>query len=214
MLSFLMTTIVVSSQQTKLHGKITTLNGVVVEKVEIVVKNQKHTTYSDGNGNFTIECKLKDRLIISASGFKTKMIKVKNLKDTLHIDLALKGDEGFIELAATAGHLSGENIELAQKHYEQKNQYGFGYSNMIDLIKGKFPQISLVNNEFIIRGSNSLSGKNGAIIVLNGIISDIGTLQGIHVLNVKKISILTGTDAARYGSGSGNGVISVRLLSY
>lgn len=214
LLFFCLATIGVHSQQTRLNGKITTLNGVVVEKVEIMVKNQKHSTHSDSHGDFTIDCKLKDRLIVSAEGFKTKTIKVKSLKDTLHINIALKGDKGYIELAATAGHLTGENIDLAQKHYEQQNNYGFGYTNMNDLIVGKFPQISLVNNEFIIRGSNSLSGKNGALIVLNGVISDIGTLQSIHVLNVKSISILTGTDAARYGSGSGNGVISVRLNSY
>ncbi|EAR02816.1 carboxypeptidase-like regulatory domain-containing protein [Maribacter sp. HTCC2170] len=205
----------VSSQQTKLNGKITAINGVVIEKAEVLVKNKQRSTYSDDSGLFTIECRLKDKLIVKASGFKTKTIKVKNIIDTLNIDLVLNGDESNLELAATAGHLKGDNLILAQKYYEEKNNFGFGYTNVIDLIKGKFPQISYVNNEFIMRGNNFVAtnngSKNGAVIVINGVVSDVSVLQSIIVSNIKNIKILTGSEATRFGMGSGNGVISVSL---
>ena len=68
-----------------------------------------------------------------------------------------------------------------------------GYPNTVALITGKFPQVELRGNEFIIRGINSITegANNGALIVINGILSDVSTLNSIVVVSIKNIEILT-----------------------
>lgn len=213
--TILFTIIPLNAQQGQVQGKVTAFNTINIAKAEITVKKTNTKVLTDSLGLFTIECKIKDKLSVSAAGFKTKTIKVKNLNGLLTINLEIAEDESDIDLAIANGHLNENNKASATKYFNLQNSYGFGYTNMIDLIKGKFPQISYVNDEFLLRGSNSISsgGKNGALIVLNGSLSNISTLKSLVVTEVKSIKILSGVEAARFGSGGGNGVISIQLKS-
>lgn len=204
-----------SAQKIVIQGKITLFKTITVENAEIGVKKTKNKTFSDSLGIFTIECNAKDKLYIKASGFKTKQLKVKNLEGFTTVNLTISGDEDDIKLAVTKGHIKQSDLPLAMKYFDSMNQYSYGYTNIIDLIKGKFPQASIVNGEIILRGSNSISAgaKNGAMIVLNGSVSSMSSLQSISLINIKDIRILNASEASRFGTGSGNGVISVRLVS-
>ncbi|MCP4977685.1 MAG: TonB-dependent receptor plug domain-containing protein [Maribacter sp.] len=216
-ISFLLcATISMHAQKKVVKGKITTFNTIRVQQAEITAKKTKNKVFSDSLGFFTIECEPNDKLTVRAIGFKTKSVKMKKMNESLTINLAIAGSESDIALAIDKGHLSKNNRAQAIKYFNFENSYGFGYTNIIDLIKGKFPQISVIGDEFILRGSNSITpgGKNGALIVLNGALSDISSLKSIVVSEVEDISILSGSAASRYGSGGGNGVISIKLKSH
>ena len=83
---------------------------------------------------------------------------------------------------------------------------------MTDLLKGKFPQLTVTSSEVIMRG-NSSNGSNGALFVLSGSTYSWSHVNTIDVLSIKNIEILTGPAAHRYGPGSGNGVIRIDLLT-
>lgn len=203
------------AQKKVVQGKITLFKTIAVEGAEIGIKKTGHKTFSDSLGVFTIECNSKDKLYIRATGFKTKQLKVKKLKDFITVDLAIASDKSDIELAVSKGHIKQNDLSLAIKYFDSMKQYSFGYTNIFDLISDKFPQASIVKGEIILRGINSISegGKNGAIIVLDGAISSMNSLESINLSDIKDIRILRGTEAIRYGTGSSNGVISVRLIS-
>lgn len=216
LIAFLLLTIISSKAQTSIvHGKVTLYHEIPVKNATITVKKTKNTVYTNSLGFFSIECKIKDKISISATGFDKKTIKVKNLKDSIHVNLSIAGKESDIQLAADNGHIYQYDVVLATKKYNTKPLYSLGYPNTVALITGKFPQIELVGNEFILRGINSITegANNGALIVINGILSDVSTLNSIVVISIKNIEILTGSAATKYGPGSGNGVIMVELYS-
>lgn len=206
----------INAQKNVVHGKITLFSVIAIEKAEITVKKTKKSVLSDSFGFFDIECSIKDKLSISAAGFDKKFVKIKNLKDSIYVDLEIAGTESDIELAAANGHIKRSDVNFVTKRFNTKPLYSLGYPNMLALITGKFPEVSLINGELVLRGSNSISenSKNGALIVLNGILSDVSVLNSIVVTEVKNITILSGSQASRYGPGSGNGVIAIELNSY
>lgn len=207
-----------SAQKNIIHGKVTLYQEIPVENATVSIKKTKNTVLTDSLGFFSLECKLKDKLFISVPGLSKKTIKIKSLTDSLNIVLTVTGDESDIGLAANNGYFDKRYVDLATKHYNTKPPYSQGYTNILELMDGKFPEITYVDNMFIMRGINSISDGsiqgNGALIVINGILSDIGSLKSISIIEITNIKILTGSQATRFGPGGANGVISVEMKSF
>ncbi len=207
---FLLMSPSINAQKSVIHGKITVFNVIAVDNVEITVKKTKTSVRSDSLGIFVIECKLNDKLSLKAAGFKTKVVKIKKMKDTLNVNLVISGKESDIQLAVENGHIKEYEVAHAIILFNTKPPFSIGYTNIIELILDKFPQVNLVNGEFILRGFNSFEGPNGALIVLNGIETNISTIQSLAITEVINVEILSGSKAARYGAGGSNGVIYVQ----
>lgn len=208
----LLTIFSMNAQENVVHGKVTLYKDIAIENAEIKVKKTNKSVFTDSLGFFTIECKIKDKLSISATGFDNKIVKVKNLKDPIIVDFKIS-KESDLNLAVSRGHIKGNEVNLAIKYFNTQADYSFGYTNTLELILDKNPEIKYVNDEFIIRGINSFQGPNGALIALNGILSDMGSIRGLPAAEVKSTRVLTGGEASRYGPGSTNGVVSVRTKS-
>lgn len=207
---FLLMSPSINAQKNVIHGKITVFNVIAVSNVEITVKKTNTSVRSDSLGIFVIECKLNDKLSLKATGFKTKVVKIKKMKDTLNVNLVISGKESDIQLAVENGHIKAYEVSHAVILFNTKPPFSIGYTNIIELILDKYPQVNLVNGEFILRGFNSLEGPNGALIVLNGIETNISTIQSLAIMEVTNVEILSGSKAARYGAGGSNGVIYVQ----
>lgn len=214
LLTFLCLSIFSVKAQNIIHGKVTLYQEIGMENVPVINKKTKNKVLTDSLGYFSIECNIKDKLSISINGFSKKNIKVKSLKDSINIDLIVTGEENDIQLAATNGHIKRSNVDQIIIRFNTKPPYSLGYTNIFELMANKYPEISYINGEFIMRGINSKNGPNGALIVINGILSSVGSLNSIAVAEIKNIEILTGSKAFRYGPGSSNGVIFVELNSF
>lgn len=200
-------------QKTTIKSQITTFDVINVMQVQITAKKGKTMVLTDSLGAFTIECDLKDKLEIKADGFKTKSIKVKKLLGVEKINIEIAGSESEIDLAVSKGHIKETSSVEAKKYYNTKKPYSYGYTSMTHLIAAKFPNLKITTDQIIMRGSSSLSESNGALIVLNGAPYTWISAKNLEVSTVKNIKILTGTAANRYGSGGGNGVILIELVS-
>lgn len=202
-------------QKTLVKGQITTFDVIAVERAEVTAKKAKVTVLTDSLGFFTLECEPKDKLSIKAVGFKNKQVKVKSLEDLGKINLEIAGGEGDIDLAITKGHINENSRADAKKYLNTKRPYSYGFNNMTDLVKGKFPQINIVGGALVLRGSNSISegANNGVLLVLNGSTLTWQAVQNMEVTTIKNMKILTSTAAIRYGSGSSNGVLLIELVS-
>lgn len=213
LLAFVLLTIIPSMAQEEIvHGKVTAYNEIAVKNATISIKKSKKHVLTNSLGFFSIDCKIKDKITISAIGFDKKTMKVNSIKDSILVDLKIS-KESDIDLAAAEGHINENEVNLVIKYFNTKPDYGFGYTSTIELILDKNPEIKYINYEFIIRGINSFNGPNGALIALNGIISDMGSISGLPAIEVKSTEVLTGGAASRYGPGSSNGVVSVRTRS-
>lgn len=205
----------IHAQKKVIYGKITAFNNITIENAKITVKKTKTSVFSDSSGYFSIQCAIKDKISITAAGFKTKLVRVKSLDDSLNIDLAIKDDEEGLELATFKGHISKNNESLARKLLNTKQPYYLGFTTMTELILGKFPsRVSIVNNELILRGRNSVNDENrdGALIIINGSDYRWAQIKDMIVTNIKNIRILSSLEASRYGTGAGNGVVIIKLI--
>lgn len=203
----------VNGQKTTIKSQITTFDVILVQQAEVKAKKGKSMVLTDSLGVFTIECDLKDKIQIKADGFKTKTIKVKRLIGVEKINIEIAGSESEIDKAVAKGHIRGIKAADAKKYFNTRKPYSYGFTTMTLLIAAKFPQLKITTDQIIMRGSSSLSENNGALFVLNGATYNWGSIKNLDVTTVKNIKILTGTAANRYGSGGGNGVILIELIS-
>lgn len=204
-----------NAQIKAITGTVTTFKTIPIYNATITLKKTKKSTTTNKLGVFTLEYGTKDKLSIKAIGFKTKTIKLKNSDDVLHIDLEVAGEESDLDLAAKNKHLSKIDLQEAKKQFNTKPPYSHGFSNIIDLLKNKFPQAVVSKSDIVFRGFNSAAKESepGAIIVINDVVSTMDALKSINITSIKNIKILTGARAFRYGTGSGNGVLFVELNS-
>ena len=79
------------------------------------------------------------------------------------------------------------------------------------MIKGKVSGITMIGDQIHIRGISSIRNSSGALIIVDGMPTDINSLKGIPVYSVKSINVLKGAEASIYGSRGSNGVIIIKL---
>ena len=204
----------VFAQDKVVEGKVTTYKKIALKSAKVTVKKTKEMTFTDSLGYFKLKCSGKDKLVVSAKGFKSKIVKVKNSENPVKINLEIDGEESDLDLAFANGHINSEELKEAKVLYNKVQPYSFGYSNIMELLRGKFPNLTISDAGVIVRGANTQSNStsNYALIVLNGAISSMDAIKMINILEIKKIKILTGPAASRWGTGSSNGVVSVELL--
>ena len=204
-----------NAQKKTIVGKVTTYKTIPIYNATVVIKKSKESATTNKLGLFTLECDAKDKLSIKVVGFKAKTIKLKGIKDSIHIDLVVAGDESDLDLAAKNKHINQIDLAEAKKRFNTKLPYSHGFTNITDLLKNKFPQAIVSENDIIFRGINSAAkdSEPGAIIVINDVVSSMDALKSINLTDIKNIKVLTGSAAFRYGTGSGNSVLSVILNS-
>jgi len=78
-----------------------------------------------------------------------------------------------------------------------------------DLIRGRFAGVQIMNDIIIIRGLNSVSSSNGALIVVDGQIVDNSALNNLPPSDIKNINIIKDGSSAIYGSRGANGVVII-----
>jgi len=83
------------------------------------------------------------------------------------------------------------------------------YSNIYDLIKGRFAGVQVVNGEIIIRGVNSINSSSAALIVVDGVPVDGSVLNSIPPVQVKSVNVIKDGSSAIYGSRGANGVVLI-----
>ena len=76
---------------------------------------------------------------------ETLVTAVKSIKDSLNVSLIISGSEQDIDFAMNTGHINEEERNLVKKYLESNELYSLGFTNMTDLIKAKFPRLSIVN---------------------------------------------------------------------
>ena len=198
-----------NAQSKIVHGKVTAFNNLPLAKVEVIIKKSKKMVLTNLLGEFEIECQKNDKISIKADGFRSSSYKVKNLDAPIHVIMTFGGSEKDIKDAARAGHMEKEKLTLAFEKMEQEKWRSMGYTTIPQMVVGLNPTVSYVNGEFRMRGDSSLNGSNAALVVLNGGISSMSTIESIPVEEVKKIKVLKGPAGSIYGSQGANGVVQI-----
>ena len=206
---FLLVSVAGNSQEKLMYGRVFTFDSIPLINASVKVKSTKQVVTTDTLGNFYVTCLPDDVLMVSANGFISDKVKLKPNTKLALVNLKLKPGEKNREIAIGYGHVKDSDKLNAVSNLNSDDMDFSQYSNMIDLIRGRFPGVQVVNGEIVIRGLNSINSGTSALIVVDGVTSNSSILKSIPPVQVKSINIIKDGSAAIYGSRGANGVVLI-----
>ena len=204
-------------QEITVKGRVTSSSGDPIPGVSIVVKGTTLGTVSDNDGNYTIDIKVEDKILIfSFVGMLTQEIAI-NGRST--IEVTLEQDIVGVDEVVVIGYGTQKRVNLTGSvetiNDEKINWKQVGQTSMA--LQGIAPGVTVTQN-------SGQPGKDGGVIRIRGI-GTLGTagqnplvlmdgvetsLNSIDPADIESISVLKdAASAAIYGSRAANGVILV-----
>lgn len=208
-------------------------NGLPLPGVTVLEKGTTNGVATDFDGNYSISVSEGAVLVFSMIGYGTQEIEVEG-KNT--VDVVMSADaEALDEVVVTSLGLTREKKSLgyAVTELESEEVNTVKDYNVASSLVGKVAGL-VVNqssgvgsgSRITIRGNNSLTGANQALIVVDGIPIDAsgsesggsiynstvtgGGITDINPADIESISVLKGPNAAAlYGSRAASGVILI-----
>lgn len=199
----------VTAQDKIIHGAVTTFDSIPLIGATVKVMSTKQTVLTDTLGNFSIGCKTKDKLKVTAHGFYDQKVKLTEEFKFAAVNLKIKPGEKNQEYAIGYGHVKDRDRLAAVSNLNSDDVDFSIYSNMYDLIRGRFAGVRIVGGEIIIRGVNSINMSSAALIVVDGVPTSNSILSSLPPSQVKSIDVLKDGSTAIYGSRGANGVVLI-----
>ena len=187
----------------------------------ILIKDTTKGTSSDFDGNFSIEVKNGDVLQFSFIGFATQTIAITG-QQTLNVVMA--EDNAVLDEVVIVGygtqkksHLTGAISKVVNDDLDQ-----IAVSRVDDALVGQVSGVNIAATEgeagsaptIRIRGTGSITGNSGPLVVVDGTIVDADFLGSLDMNDVESFEVLKdAASGAIYGSRGGNGVIMITTKS-
>lgn len=202
--------------QQAISGTVKDANGLGIPGVTVTVKGTTKVTSTDNAGNFSIQAKTGDILVINFIGYTTKEVTVTG---------ASLGNITLNESSETLGELvvvgysvqKRESLTGALSTISGEKLKNVTSPNVQNLLAGKAPGLFVAPGSgrpgsagsVIIRGQATLSGTTNPLWVIDGVIvgSSPGELNPEDIENITALKDAAST--AIYGSQGANGVIIV-----
>lgn len=198
-----------NAQERVIHGVVTTFDSIPLIDAEVKVRSTKQTILTDTLGRFSATVNPEDRLKVSATGFFNQKVKLEEKIKLVAVNLRLKPGEKNREYAIGYGHVSDRDKLNALASLNSNDMDFSQYSNIYELIRGRFAGVQVTNGEIIIRGINSINSSSAALIIVDGVPVDGSALGSIPPVQVKSINVIKDGSSAIYGSRGANGVVLI-----
>jgi TonB-linked SusC/RagA family outer membrane protein len=210
-------------------------NSGPVPGVTVALKGTTKATQTNAEGKFSISANTTDILVFSMIGSAKQEILVGN-QQTINVTL-VSSDNEMGEVVITALGIKREKKSLGYGVQEVKGEtlVSAKEPNLANTLSGKIAGLQVVrssdgpagSSKILLRGSNSLTGTNQPLIVVDGVPIDNFTgaadngywnrsldmgngIADINPDDIETLSVLKGPSAAAlYGSRAGNGVILI-----
>lgn len=211
LVSLLLSSTISMAQTRVVHGVLTAYNKYPVTNIEVTAKKSKSTTRSDSLGNFSIVCKEKDQIRIKPATFKSVSRNVDGTTDTIRINLVFMDSKKNRDLAVTQGYMQKKDLTYAAEHMEQENNEYCNFPNIYELLKGRFPGVTVDGTSgsyrVFIRGAQSINSSSEVLFVVDG--STGANVSGLLPCNIRSIDVIKDGMTAMYGTRGSNGVILI-----
>lgn len=202
------------AQEIIVKGVVTDEQGEPLLGANILEKSTTNGAVTDFDGNYSIEVAQNAVLVFSYVGYETKEVSVGNRTT---IDVVLKSDNALDEVVIVGygtqrkSDLTGSISSVSSKDFENQP-----IVRAEDALQSRTAGVNVSRNsgapggdiKIRIRGSNSITGNNQPLIVIDGIIG--GDLTSLNPNDIQSVDVLKDASAsAIYGSRGSNGVIMV-----
>lgn len=228
------------AQSNVYEGSIKDKNGLPIPGATIAETGTKNVAISDAEGKFRISSSSRDlSLRISFIGYETTTVNIQNGEFNGSITL-LESTENLDEFVVTALGITREKQSLssAVTTIGTRELSDVPQTNLINALSGQVAGVQITNgssgvgssSRIIIRGENSISGNNQALVVVDGVpisneqitsdlFNDGANIQEVDFGNgaadinpddIESLTILKGPgSAALYGARAANGVVLI-----
>ncbi|WP_413532776.1 SusC/RagA family TonB-linked outer membrane protein [Empedobacter brevis] len=205
-------------------GVVNDANNFPESDVEVTVKGTDKVTYTDENGNFNIDAKVGDTIIINGKEFKVTSTNLGTLNfnevskdvDLGEVVVVGYGVQKKSDVTGAISTIKGDVMEdLVTPSFEQQLA---GRASGVQVttnggVIGEAPRIR-------IRGTSSINTSNSPLYVVDGVpvnmtnlsggYTDINPLADINPNDIESFEVLKdGSATAIYGSRAANGVILI-----
>lgn len=207
---FLFTAMTVFAQQQS-KGRITNERGEPLQGVTVTVKGTNIAVATDANGNFTLETKAGNTLVLSYTGYKTKEIAASPT-----INTSLEIEAGALSEVVLIGYQTVQKKDLtgAVSIVNVSDANKITSNTVAESIQGLAAGVSVRTTgapgggaKIDIRGTGTF-GENNPLYVIDGMLSD--ATPDFNSNDIETIQILKDASAAAiYGSRAANGVIII-----
>jgi len=204
------------AQGRKVTGTVSGKNGESVIAAGVMIKGTTTGVTTDVDGNYSINVKKDDILVISSVGYKTLEVAV---GDKTKLDIILEDDSILLEEAVAIGYGTQSKLTLTGS-VTSTSGTELVKSSAVNLSQGLAGRLSgvIVNNRsgepgnddavMFIRGRSSL-GNNSPLIIIDGVQGRDEQFSRLTGDEIESINVLKDASAAIYGARSANGVILV-----
>ncbi|MEL0456486.1 TonB-dependent receptor [Flavobacteriaceae bacterium SZ-1-7] len=215
-ISFLFFGLLATAQEKTVTGNVKDGNEVPLAGVNVLIKNSSKGTLTDFDGNFSIEAKEGDILVLSYIGMKTTQITVDSRSS---YSVVMQEDAAQLSEVVVVGYgtqrksdLTGSIVSVSAEDLTTRP-----VNDALQAMQGKAAGVDITSNErpgelgaITIRGVRSLTASNSPLYVLDGIPLITGGIQNLNPQDIESIDILKDASAtAIYGSRGANGVVIV-----
>lgn len=187
--------------------------GLPESDIEIRVKGTDKVVYTDLDGNFDIDAKIGDVLLIKG---KEITVTSNTLGDLTHFFATEQSID--LDAAVVTGYSTQrkEEVTASVGVVDSKDLVDAKSPNITNLLQGKIAGLNIVTgsgrpgstSSMRLRGQTSISADNGALWVVDGVIYH--STPNINPNDVETVSVLKDAAAtSQYGSRGANGVIIV-----
>lgn len=200
----------VNAQERLIKGIVTTFDSIPLIGADVQVAGSKELVKTDTLGRFSVNVNPGDKLKVSARGFISQKVKLDDKIKMVLVNLKLKPTESAREYAIGYGYVKDADKLNAVAQMTSKDLDFSQYTNMYDLIRGRFSGVQVSpGGEIIIRGVSSINLSSAALIVVDGVAVDNSMLNNLSPTNVQSINIIKDGSAAIYGARGANGVVII-----
>lgn len=201
----------IHAQTRVIYGKLTAFNMYPLQNLEVKTKKSQAMVKSDSLGLFSIVTNMEDKITIKSKAFKTVVRKVDEETDTLFINMIFIDTKSNRQIATGYGYMDEQDLNYAVSHLTQENNEFCNYTNIFDLIKGRFPGVTVnvtpIGGAVFIRGGTSINMSNEALYVVDG--GPTSDINYLHPCDVRSIDVLKDASASIYGTRGSNGVVVI-----
>lgn len=215
---------VASAQSVKITGKVTAKEDAsALPGVSVTVKGTTTGSLTNSRGEFSITAPSSNAtLVFTYLGYSAKEVPLNSSTNFLNVVLeqdtrqlqevtittALGIKRKAKELGYSTQSISGKELTVSKP------------TNLAQGLTGKIAglQINQANNQIdagdqirvVLRGNRSFEGNNQALLVVDGVTTNLSYLNSLNPNDVESVNVLKGANAAAlYGSEASNGVILV-----
>ncbi len=212
------------SGQAVIKGRVTNERGEPLANVSVRVKgNQQAGTSTGADGTFMIRnLSPKSTLVLSSVGYEQLTVQLASMSATQleQLQLVMKHSNSQLEEVIVIGYgtTTRQRIVGAVDQIGSKTFQDRPVGNVTQALQGASPSLTIQQKSMDpndnsmninIRGISTVN-SNAPLVVIDGIITEGGTLNKINPDDIETVSVLKDAGStAIYGSRSANGVILV-----